>query len=218
MNVRSGSTPAVPCRVIGLSLAFASPPRRRKLAPADWENVESIVLMGSGAPSMAVARAAQANKVQRIVALQQQGLIPEQIRTLQDILPSYFADPGFEMPGELENLYYNPTAEQLTWSALGDYDFTTDVARLNHPALILWGESDPFGIQMAEATVSALSNARVEFVTLEACGHFWHECPAPFFSHVEAFLKQNHFLYPASTPTGTATGSGLGSCTGWTCW
>jgi pimeloyl-ACP methyl ester carboxylesterase len=42
---------------------------------------------------------------------------------------------------------------------------------------------------MAEATVSALSNAQVEFVLLSACGHFWHECPDAFFAHVRAFLQ-----------------------------
>jgi pimeloyl-ACP methyl ester carboxylesterase len=152
------------------------------------QQVRSIVLMGSGAPSMAAARAGQANRMQRIAALQQQGIMPAQLSSLQDILPAYFADPHFEMPDELENLYYNPAVEQLTWSALGDYDFTPDVAILEHPVLILWGEGDPFGLQMAEATVSALSNARVEFVTLETCGHFWHECPEPFFDHVRAFL------------------------------
>jgi pimeloyl-ACP methyl ester carboxylesterase len=152
------------------------------------QQVRTIVLMGSGAPSMAAARAGQANKMQRIAALQQQGIMPAQLSSLQDILLAYLADPRFEMPDELENLYYNPAVEQFTWSALGDYDFTSDVAILEHPVLILWGEDDPFGLQMAEATVSALSNARVEFVTLEACGHFWHECPEPFFDHVRAFL------------------------------
>ena len=152
------------------------------------QQVRSIVLMGSGAPSMAAARAGQANRMQRIAALQQQGIMPAQLSSLQDILPAYFANPHFEMPDELEGLSYNPTVEQLTWSALGDYDFTPDVAILEHPVLILWGEGDPFGLQMAEVTVSALSNARVEFVTLETCGHFWHECPEPFFDHVRGFL------------------------------
>jgi proline iminopeptidase len=161
-----------------------------RYATAHPQSVRSIILMGSGAPSITAARSAQANKMQRIVALQQQGLMPEQIGSLQDILPSYFADPEFKMPSELADLYYNPAVEQLTWSALGDYDFTKDVARLDHPVLVLWGQDDPFGVQMAEAAVSALSNARTQFVTLEACGHFWHECPTPFFSHVEAFLKR----------------------------
>ena len=30
--------------------------------------------------------------------------------------------------------------------------------------------------------------AQVEFVVLEKCGHFWHECPEAFFAHVRAFF------------------------------
>jgi len=54
---------------------------------------------------------------------------------------------------------------------------------------VLWGQDDAFGVSMAEATVSALSNAQVEFVLLEGCGHFWHECPDAFFAHVQSFLQ-----------------------------
>lgn len=155
------------------------------------QRVRSLVLVSSGAPSMAAARAGQENKARRISALQQQGVIPDRLTSLGDILPAYFADPQFEIPAELRNPYYNGTVEQLTWSALGDYDFTAQVARLGHPVLVLWGESDPFGVQMAKTTVAALSNAQVEFVVLEECGHFWHECPDPFFSHVRAFLERH---------------------------
>jgi pimeloyl-ACP methyl ester carboxylesterase len=153
------------------------------------QHVRSIVLMGSGTPSIKGARAGQVNKAQRITALQEQGLIPAQLGSLQDILPSYFADPRFEMPDELRDLSYNGTVEQLTWSALGEYDFTAQAALLEQPVLVLWGQDDAFGVSMAEATVSALSNAQVEFVLLQECGHFWHECPDAFFSHVRAFLE-----------------------------
>jgi len=90
---------------------------------------------------------------------------------------------------ELKNLDYNGTAEQLTWSAVGEYDITTEVAKLDHPVLMLWGEDDPFGLPMAEATKTALLAAEVEFVVLTRCGHFWQECPDEFFSRVRAFLR-----------------------------
>ncbi len=153
------------------------------------QHVRSIVLMGSGTPSIAGVRAGQVNKVQRIAALQKEGLIPARPTSLHDIFPSYFADPRFEMPEELRNPSYNGNVEQLTWSALGEYDFVGEVALLDQPVLVLWGQDDAFGVSMAEATVSALSNAQVEFVLLSACGHFWHECPDAFFAHVRAFLQ-----------------------------
>lgn len=152
------------------------------------QKVHSIVLMGSGAPSMKAALDARAYKAQRIAALQQQGIIPARPTSLKDILPSYFADPRFKPPAELENLDYHPAVEQLTWSALGDFDFTSDVARLDHRILFLWGENDPFGRPMAETTVEALSAAELEFVELEKCGHFWQECPDAVYPRIRAFL------------------------------
>lgn len=153
------------------------------------ERVKSIILMGSGPPSWQAVREGQTNKAQRILQLQQQGIIPEKLSALAEILPVYFSDPSFELPNELKNLDYNGTVEQLTWSAVGEYDITTEVAKLDHPVLMLWGEDDPFGLPMAEATKTALSAAEVEFVVLTQCGHFWQECPDEFFSRVRAFLR-----------------------------
>jgi len=104
------------------------------------------------------------------------------------VLPAYFADPGFQRPAELRDLHYTPAAEQLTWSALGRFDFTADAARLDHPVLLLFGADDLFGLPMAEATRDSLSSADLQFVLLERCGHFWHECPDEFYSRLRAFL------------------------------
>jgi proline iminopeptidase len=160
----------------------------QRYAIAHPDRVRSIVLMGSGAPSMEAMRAANENKVQRIVELQQQGIIPEQITSLSDLLASYYADPHFDAPDELCDPHYNGAVEQQTWAALGEYDFAADIAALTHPVLLLWGDGDPFGVQMAQATQDALVNAEVEFVLLAGCGHFWHECPDQFYPRVRAFL------------------------------
>ena len=161
----------------------------QQYAIAHPDRVRSIVLMGSGAPSMQAMRAANEHKIQRIADLQQQGIIPKQITSLDDMLPSYYADPRFEAPDELRDLYYSGAVEQQTWAAIGDYDFAAGAAALTHPVLLLWGEGDPFGIQMARATKDALINAPVEFVLLGNCGHFWHECPDEFYSHMRGFLQ-----------------------------
>ena len=152
------------------------------------DRVQSIVLMGSGPPSLEAARAGQLSRAQRIAELQREGIIPEAISSVLDILPAYFSDPRFELPDELGNLHYNETAERLTWSALGEYDFTSEVGRLEHRALMVWGQDDPFGLSMAEATRSALSNADVELVVLKDCGHFWQECADHFFAAIRTFL------------------------------
>ena len=158
------------------------------------QRIRSIILMGSGPPSRQAAQAGQADLAQRIGKLQQQGIIPEVLPTdvvhlLETILPAYFSDPNFKVPDELKETSYNETVYQQTLSSLGNWDFTTEVAKLNHPVLILWGEDDPFGLPMAEATKNALSGAQVEFVVIKGCGHYWHERPDEFFSHFRAFLK-----------------------------
>jgi pimeloyl-ACP methyl ester carboxylesterase len=160
-----------------------------RYAVAHPQRVRSIILMGSGVLTPGASQAGQANRAERIAALQQQGILPETLASLTDILPAYFSDPNFDMPDELKNMDYNPSVEQMTWSALGDYDFSAGVDRLDHPVLLLWGEDDPFGMVYVEATQVALSAATVETVVLERCGHYWHECPDEFFSHIRAFLE-----------------------------
>jgi proline iminopeptidase len=160
-----------------------------RYAVAHPQQVKSIILMGSGVLTPVVAQTIQRNKAQRVAALQEQGIIPQNVSTMADLLPAYFSDPRFDMPDELENMYYSPMVEQRTWQALANYDFAAGLDRLEQPVLLLWGEDDPFGSAMAEATRDALAQAEVTFVVLEGCGHYWHECPAAFFAQVREFLS-----------------------------
>jgi pimeloyl-ACP methyl ester carboxylesterase len=160
-----------------------------RYAAAHPQSVRSIILMGSGVLTPEAAQAGQANRAQRIVALQEQGVIPRTITALAHLLPAYFSDPSFEMPDELKNMHYTPAVEQMTWAALAGYDFAAGLDGLDQPVLVLWGEDDPFGMAYLEATRDALSTARVEVVVLKECGHYWHECPDEFFPHVRAFLE-----------------------------
>jgi pimeloyl-ACP methyl ester carboxylesterase len=153
------------------------------------QRIRALILMGSGAPSMQAAMTAQQNKLQRIANLQAQRIIPAQITGVQDILPAYFSDPHFNMPAEMKPLFYNGAVEQLTWQALGNFDFTAETKKLALPVLVLYGKDDPFGMRMVEAVVSSLSSADVELVMLEKCGHYWHECPDQFFPRIRDFLK-----------------------------
>lgn len=164
------------------------------------EKVRSIILVNSGPPNWQAMQMALSNFGQRIAELQRQDVIPEELPTttrerMEAIGVAYYADPSFELPDELMNTFLSldsdkfETVNRLTWSAVGNYDFTAEVAGLNHPVLMLCGANDPFGLSMAETTRAALSAARVKFVVLEGCGHFWQECPDEFFTHVHAFLE-----------------------------
>jgi proline iminopeptidase len=160
-----------------------------RYAAAHPQRVRSIILMGSGVLTPEAAQAGQASKAERVAALQEQGTIPQTIQSLADLLPAYFSDPNFDMPDELKNMYYSPMVEQMTWAALENYDFAAGLDGLDQPVLVLWGEDDPFGMAYVEATKDALSAAKVKIVMLEDCGHYWHECPDQFFSHVRTFLE-----------------------------
>lgn len=160
-----------------------------RYAAAYPERVSSIILMGSGVLTPEASQAAQASKALRIQALRDQGVIPQTIQSLEDLLPAYFSNPHFEMPDELKGMYYDPVVEQETWETLQDYDFGAELDALDQPILILWGEDDPFGLAYVEATRRALSGATLEVVMLDSCGHYWHECPDPFFAQVRAFLE-----------------------------
>lgn len=151
------------------------------------------MLIGSGPPSIDGLGLAQCHFQERIIELTRQGLIPENLSSVGAaqvgaILPAYFSDPGFEPPAELLDMTFNQTKSDLTLSALGQYDLTEEVARLDHRVLILFGENDPFDLSMAEATRDALSAAQVGFEVLEQCGHFWQECPDGFYAAIRSFL------------------------------
>jgi proline iminopeptidase len=160
-----------------------------RYAVAHPQHVRSIIFAGSGVPDKQALQAGQANMAQRRAALQTQGVIPQQITSIADLLPAYFSDPGFDIPDELKHMSYNPQVEQMTWSALGDYDFTAGVDRLDQLVLVLFGADDPFRSPFIQSTESTLSAAKVEFVVLYGCGHYWQECPDQFFSRVRAFLE-----------------------------
>ena len=157
------------------------------------QHVDAIVLMGSGPPNIEGLELAQRHFQERITKLTRQGLIPEDLSgvgaaQVRAVLPAYFSDPGFEPPAELLDVTFSQTVSDLTISALGQYDLTEEVARLDQRVLILFGEDDPFGLSMAKATQDALSAAEIEFVVLEQCGHFWQECPGKFSAAVRSFL------------------------------
>jgi proline iminopeptidase len=158
------------------------------------DRIKSLILMGSGPPSRQLTLAGQARLGERLAELQEQGIIPQPLpsnvkQLLDSILPAYFSDPSFKI-SELTETAFNETANQKTLTAVGDWNFIEEVKNITHPVLMLWGENDPFGLPMAQATRDALSKASIKFIILKGCGHYWQECPDEFFSCVLEFLNQ----------------------------
>jgi proline iminopeptidase len=155
--------------------------------------VRSMILMGSGPPTVSAAGEGQARLVRRVLELQGEGLIRRQLPEYGEgfvhaIFPAYFSDPRFRMPPELQAMTFSPAASESTIVTLGDWDITGELEKLDHSVLMLWGEDDPFGMPMVEATKTALSSARIELFVMEDCGHYWHEQKGEFYTRVRAFL------------------------------
>jgi pimeloyl-ACP methyl ester carboxylesterase len=159
-------------------------------------SVRSLILMGSGPPAREEVQHGQALLSQRIADLRERGVIagepPERLKDkILFILPAYFSDPEFPVPPELQNTEINPAAHQRTLATVGHWNIRAEAAELTLPVLLLWGEDDPFGPAVAEATKRALSCAKVEFAVLKECGHYWHEREDIFFYHVRNFLERH---------------------------
>lgn len=155
------------------------------------EKVRSLILVGSGSPTWSGCMAGGARYMQRVQALQRSGVLPDPAPP-EAAFMAYFSDPSFPLKHPDENAaqtVFSGTANQLTWAANQGFDFTAEVGRLEHRVLVLFGEDDPAGMPLAEETLAALQSAEVEYVLLERCGHFWQECPDPFYARVRAFLE-----------------------------
>jgi pimeloyl-ACP methyl ester carboxylesterase len=128
-----------------------------------------------------------------VLELQGEGLIRRQLPEYGEgfvhaIFPAYFSDPRFRMPPELQAMTFSPAASESTIVALGEWDITGELEKLDHSVLMLWGEDDPFGMPMVEATKTALSSASIELFVMEDCGHYWHEQKGKFYTRVRSFL------------------------------
>lgn len=156
-------------------------------------HVRSIVMMGSGAPAWKELLSGFARFEERVRSLQAQGIIPQDLtrKDGQDDpqLPAYFSDPNFNFSPDDRGgpPEFSSVASEMTWAAVQGYDLSDEIAHLQLPVLVLCGKDDPYA-PLSEAVVAALTSAKVEYVVLDKCGHFWHECPGVFFSQVRGFL------------------------------
>jgi proline iminopeptidase len=154
------------------------------------QRVRSLILVGSGSSTWGGIMAAGARIGQRVQALQREGVLPDPLPPGAHFVV-FFSDPTFPVKHPDENAMrteFHPTVNQLTLAAIEGFDLTAEVGQLEHRVLVLFGEDDPSGTPLVEETLAALRSADVEYVLLEKCGHFWHECPDQFYPRVRAFL------------------------------
>ena len=154
--------------------------------------IKSLIHMGGGPPSHQAMQEAQARFGQRVQQLGPELSLPAHPESLKElleaILPAYFSNIRFPIPQEILDTELSQNTNQQTLQELGDYNFRKEMAAVRAPVLLLWGEDDPFGITMTEATKDALINTEVKVEILKNCGHYWHENPDDFFAALRKFL------------------------------
>jgi pimeloyl-ACP methyl ester carboxylesterase len=158
------------------------------------ERVASLIFFGGGPPTWSDIEISQQRFSERVEALKKAGVIPPPsewgAKGIDPLLPAYFSDPRFSFPEDALGgpPEFSQAVSDLTWPNLVNMDLRAELALVRKPVLLVFGRDDPFGLPMAEATRDALVNAQVEFVVIDHCGHFWHECPDQFYPRVEEFL------------------------------
>ena len=160
-------------------------------------NVASLTLFGAAPPTDVEWDAAKIRLQDHIDDLQVSGEIPTSVPPVdgQDCsppllttLPGYFSDPGFsgaELPDVLECAN---TPLENTLGATSGYSLTSGFSGFPHPTLALFGADDPYGTEMGQAAVDALTTtSTLELVN--GCGHFWQECDSQVYGQINSFLS-----------------------------
>jgi proline iminopeptidase len=140
----------------------------------------------------------------RITSLQAQGLIPAAIppRGGSDcaphqiaVLPAYFHDPKHAATRDLAGSTCHGDVARRVFASIVPWDLRPSLRRVQKPALVLEGESDPFGPEIGEEAAAALATTTV---TIPQCGHIpWEECPQAFWPPVMRFLRDQAGVSPS---------------------
>lgn len=161
-------------------------------------NIASLTLYGGAPPTDLEWDQAKVRLQSHIDDLQASGDIPSSVPPVdgQDCsppllttLPGYFSDPGFsgaELPDVLECAN---TPLENTLNVTSGYSLSSGFSAFNHPTLVLFGADDPYGTEMGQATVDAMTTQSPTLQTVSGCGHFWQECDDQVYGQIDSFLS-----------------------------
>lgn len=97
---------------------------------------------------------------------------------------AYFYDPS--RARDLTPFRVTGRTQEEVWNSLADFDLRPAVSRLQVPAMVLHGDSDPIPLYAAETTAHLL---KASFHLLARCGHVpYVEAPEEFSRLLGAFL------------------------------
>jgi proline iminopeptidase len=163
------------------------------------DRVASLVLVSSMAPWLEANQPGSERLGQRIAELTQQGKIPRPTPPSDDdddcssstlaMLPAYLGDPDQPVPEALRATACVTSVYRATVAALGNYDFRDGLGGFEAPAVVFMGERDPFGVEIARATVDSMPSSFAYVQSLSEIGHFpWLETDA-FVRDLQEFLS-----------------------------
>ena len=175
---------AHPDRLASLIFLASIPPRPEQLAEAETQHV-----------------------LPRQKELARLGLIPSQppscdgedcTEAFAAMLPLYFADPRHPLAGprwkdsSWADVHFTTRGAKLLGEGMGQPDLSAGLAGYTGRALVLEGNGDFLGTQVADQIEAALRQASVTKLILPGCGHLlWDECPDAFFAAMRAFLDSH---------------------------
>ena len=165
-------------------------------AAAHPDHVASMLLVGSPVVAPVLSETGLQNLVNRILQLSREGIItrPDGFdcnARVKAAAPAYFADPRFPVPEAIGAGTINCEVSWHISESLKGVDVRPQLAPVRAPVMVIQGDSDFLGLDLARATVEALRAAKPELVVLPSCGHFpWFECPAPFLAAAQRFLDR----------------------------
>lgn len=163
--------------------------------------VASLVLVGAMSPDEAADRRAQLRLSRSFARSARAGYIdaaPRRDATARFVatLPAYFHDPLMPVP---EALLATELSERVRDAALAQVSRSPTAhhraaaARFTGPSLVIMGESDPLGVELAEASVMALAGSAARLAIIPNAGHFpWlesREAAERFVALVRSFVR-----------------------------
>jgi pimeloyl-ACP methyl ester carboxylesterase len=146
------------------------------------ERVASLVLVAASAPDEHANHVATKRLVDRLARLRAAGYLGstatlDGTARLLALAPAYFHDPLARIPEALLASESSLDVRAAVLAALAKEprrDHAAAAAAFRGPALVIVGESDPLGVELAEANVACLARGRLAL--LESAGHFpWLE-------------------------------------------
>jgi pimeloyl-ACP methyl ester carboxylesterase len=164
------------------------------------EGAASLALVSAIPPESKAFEAGAAAFQQRVKSLRAEGVIPPKApskpgddctASVRALLPAYHADPRLPPTPEMVAMTCHGGIGAAVFANFDNFDYRKALAAYRGRALVFEGKSDPFGLGWADQSAAALSSARLDKVTPEACGHFpWVECPQPFYAALEKLLSR----------------------------